>query len=525
MRARWGLIALVTGLVTVAFFTGAWLRRPEPAANDNVYQQARLFEDVLAAIRAHYVDSIPETDLYFRATTGTVDHLRDPYSMLLVGDDYRRFKGRLDGVADGLGVQLDLRGGRLTVAGTTPGSPAERDGLLAGDQLLALDGVPTKGWNLERAAAALRPEAGDTVAVTVKRAGVPAPITHRLVGGRVHVRAISSGVLLDDGVGVVALRIVNDSAARELGETVDSLRALGMRSLVLDLRSNPGGVLSQGIAAAQLFLDQGQRIGTLRGRTERQTTEYAADSAQRWPGLPVVLLVNGATASSAEIIAGALQDHDRAVVVGATTLGKGAVQSTIPLGRDVAVKLTTARWYTPSGRGVQRPLRGLPFAPDTTAVFRSDHGRSLPNASGIHPDVPLAFDAPSRAELAFAFALGGDLSAYRDVLAAYAAELAARDTTPQLAAAGLESLQVTPAMRAEIGRRLRKAGLEVPPAVLRGAAAKLDRDFGEELARAGGGEDAAERRRLREDREVRAAAAMLHERRVAEGLVTLPVWR
>ncbi|HEU4698348.1 MAG TPA: S41 family peptidase [Gemmatimonadales bacterium] len=519
MRARWGMITLVAGLVTVAFFTGGWLKRPEPAANGNVYQQARLFEDVLAAIRTQYVDSISETDLYFRATTGTVDHLRDPYSMLLVGDAYRRFTDKLNGTTDGLGLQLDLRDGKLAVAGTTPGSPAERDGLLPGDLLLTIDGTATKGWNIERAEAALRPEPGDTVTVTVRRAGIADVITHRLVSGRVHVRATSPGILLDQGVGVVALRVVSDSAARELAETVDSLRALGMTSLVVDLRSNPGGMLNQGIALAGLFLDRGQTIGTLRGRTERQTTVYTAEGPERWPDLRVALLVNGGTASSAEIFAGALQDHDRAVVVGAPTLGKGAVQSTIPLGRDVAVKLTTARWSTPSGRGIQRPLQGLPFNPDTTEIFRTDSGRPVPNAHGILPDVRLPRTQPAPAELALADALGGDLSAYRDVLEAYATELATQGQVTS------DTLAVTPAMRREVAQRLHAAGLRVPARVYEAAAAVVDRDLGQELTRAAFGAAAADRRRLREDAQVHAAAALLQARQVAEGLWTLPVWR
>ena len=511
MRPRWGMISLVGGLVTVAFVTGGWLSRPEPAATDNVYQQARLFEDMLSAIRAHYVDSISEPELYFRATSGTVDHLRDPYSVLLVGDDYKRYTERLSGTADGLGLQLDLRGQRLVVVGATPGSAAERDGVQAGDHLLTVNGEPTKGWNVERTATRLRAEAGDTVTITVARQGLDAPVTYRLVSGPLHVPAASPGLVvtdsagspLADSVGVVALSVVSAGAAEELTRSVDALYEQGIRRLVLDLRSNPGGVLSQGIALAELFLDEGRRVGTMQGRTERQTTVYTAEREQRWPDLDVALLVNGATASAAEILAGALQDHDRAVVVGSPTLGKGAVQGTIPLGRDVAVKLTTARWLTPSGRGIQRPLPGLDIAPDSASRFRTESGRPLPDASGILPDVPVEPRRMGPAERALRLALGGDLSGYRDALAAYAADLRDSGTVTG------EEFAVSPAMLREVRRRLERESIRVPPGLWRDADEVVARDLGEEIARAVGGDDAVRRRRLSDDRQLWAAVAVL----------------
>jgi carboxyl-terminal processing protease len=515
-------VALVAGLVTVAFLTGGWLKRAEPAASaSDVYAQARLFEDMLAAVRAHYVDSISETELYFRATSGTVDHLRDPYSVLLVGEAYKRFTERLHGVEDGIGLQLDLRRNLLYVVGTTPGSAAERDGLQPGDQLLTVDGVPTKGWNIEQAAAALRVRAGDTVTVAVRRPGEPDTLTYRLESGPLRVPATTVGALLDGGTGVVRLAVVSTEAAAELRAAVDSLRELGMRSLVLDLRSNPGGVLNQGIAIADLFLDPGQRIGTLLGRTERQTTVYTDETPQPWPDLPVAVLVDGATASAAEIVAAALQDHDRAIVVGMPSLGKGAVQSTIPLGRDVAVKLTTARWHAPSGRSIQRPAVGDSTPPAAPQEFRSDVGRRLRGASGIDPDVRVAPLAATRAERRYRQELG-DLSAYREVVTRLAEETVAdsvADGMPERA-----PRTVTVPLREELYRRLEAAGLPLPADEYAGAAASVDRDLTEGLVRAAEGEMAVRRLRMERDHQLREAMRMLTFVEASATWLGLPLW-
>lgn len=509
---RAGLVTIVAGLLVVAFVSGGWLTRAEPDPNGSVYQQARLFEDVLAAIRRHYVDSISETDLYFRATKGIVEHLNDPFSTLLTDDRYRRYNEQLSGNWDGLGVQLELRAGKLFVAAVTPGSPAARDGIHPGDQLLAIDSVPTKGLNLGQATEALRGDAGTGVMLHLRRNGSGDPVVHRVVRAPIHVPA-TTGMLLENGVGVVTLSGITAVSADEFRRTVDSLRQEGMDALVLDLRHNRGGFVREGVAIADLLLERGQLIGTLEARTPDETVRHTASAAQRWPDLRIAVLVNGGTASAAEIIAGALQDHDRAAIVGTATYGKGAVQSTVPLGRDIALKLTTAHWRTPSGRSVQRPVQpprddeirraaGLPPAVrgDERPAERwrlTDAGRAVREASGVEPDLRV-HDAPGDPGAAvIARALGGDLSPFHDVLEEVVTRVVRDSADPS--AATPDSVLAS----------LRSEGLGISDDAWARARGFVERELGDELARRLSGEDEVRRRALARDAQLQAAVALV----------------
>ena len=304
-------------------------------------------------MRDYHVDSLPESELYHRAIDGMLDQLHDPYAALLVGKDYQRLQERTTGDYGGVGLQVDARNGWVTVVAPLAGSPGERAGIRPGDQLVEVDGASAADWSMERAAQALRGPVGTAIDIAVRREGAPAPIRYRLTRERIHQRAVSDGLLLAEGVGYLSLSMVRENCAAELEQEIDRLIGKGMRSLVLDLRSDPGGLRDEAVQAADLFLDRGQEILVSRGRAPGDNHRWADGAAQRWRGLPLVVLVNGGTASAAEIIAGALQDHDRALVVGDTTYGKGIVQTLFPLGTDVALRITTARWFTPSGRSIQ----------------------------------------------------------------------------------------------------------------------------------------------------------------------------
>ena len=248
-------------------------------------------------------------------------------------------------------------------------------------------------WTMERAVQALRGPIGTPIELAVRREGVEAPIRHRLTRERIHQRAVSEGVLLPDGVGYLSLSMVRENCAAELEQEVARLMGQGMKSLLLDLRSDPGGLRDEAVQAADLFLDPRQEILVSRGRAPGDNHRWSDGAPQRWRGLPIVVLVNRGTASAAEIIAGALQDHDRALVVGDTTYGKGIVQTLFPLGTDVALRITTARWYTPSGRSIQGAsldsVMGAAHAAADSAAYRSDGGRPLAGGGGIVPDVLL----------------------------------------------------------------------------------------------------------------------------------------
>ena len=526
MKQRWGLIVLVA---VISFMSGGWLLQRGVASGGNVYQQARLFDDVLGHVNAYYVDSISETDLYDRATRGMLEQLKDPYSVLLTGDDYKALTEQTSGNYAGLGIQIDVREGWITVVAPLPDTPAERAGVATGDQIIEVDGKSTEGWKNDEAVKALRGEAGSKVTITVRRSGVVDPLKYNLTRAQIHIRSVPPGTLFDGGVGYIGLNPVAETSAEELRSEIASMKSKGMKSLILDLRYNPGGLLDQGVKVADLFLDAKQEIVATRGRARGSTKEFYDEARQAWPELPIVVLVNDGTASAAEIIAGALQDHDRAVVVGTPTFGKGLVQTLFPLGEGVALKLTTARWYTPSGRTIQRIAKDeedqatqaalaasdtVPGAPDkehtdsairTRPIFHTDAGRVVRGGGGIVPDLVIRPDTLSGPEKDFAKALGSHLPEYRDVLTTFALEYKKSGTIKS------ESFTVTPEMRQQVYQNLRAKGIDLTPQIYQGATGLIDDQLGYEIARYVFGRPAEARRRFRDDKQFQTAMSLLHK--------------
>ena len=353
-----GRRVLALGVLVLTFLGGGWLlqRGMAPAAVSPL-DSNRLFEQVFGHVSRYSVDSLNEDDLYRRAAEGILSELPDPYSALLVGREQSALTEQTSGNYGGIGVQADLRGGTIMVVSAWPDSPADHAGIRTGDRIVEVDGTLVSSTDLGETARLLRGEPGSKVVVLVRRAGVDGLLSFQVTRAEVHRRAVSVGILYEGGVGYVALSRVAEQSAAELLETIDSLRGAGMRSLVLDLRGNPGGLLEEGVAIAELFLDPGETILETRGRTASVQQRYVDQTPQPWSELPLTLLVNEGTASAAEIIAGALQDHDRALVVGQPTYGKGLVQSVFGLEEGSSLRLTTGRWYTPSGRTIQRPER------------------------------------------------------------------------------------------------------------------------------------------------------------------------
>lgn len=525
MKNRWGIIVLVAA---VSFFTGGWLLQRGVASDGNVYQQARLFDDVLHHVHDYFVDSLGESELYQRATTGMLEGLKDPYSVLLQGEDFQRLTEQTTGNYGGLGIQIDVRNGWITVVAPLPDTPAEAAGVLSGDQIIEVDGVSTEGWSSEKAVSVLRGEEGTSVDIKIRRAGIAESLPFNLARAIIHLRSVSPGMLMSDGVGYVGLRAVSETSADELQAEIDSLVSQGMKSMVLDLRGNPGGLLDQGVKVSDLFLDSGQEIVSTRGRARGSSRAYSAETKQRWPNLPIVVLVDAWSASASEIIAGALQDHDRALVVGVPTFGKGLVQTLFRLDDATALKLTTARWFTPSGRTIQREARdaedqeqlaqiaaahdgvvpdSLRPEGDTTAVpeFKTDAGRIVRGGGGIVPDMIVRADTLSDGEQAFFNDLGANLPVYRDALTSIALEL--KDSGTRLP----ESFTITPALRAQMAARLAERGVVIDPAVYQGARSIIDDQLGYEIARYVIGRTAEVRRRAANDLQLQRALALLEQ--------------
>jgi carboxyl-terminal processing protease len=463
-----------------------------------------LLEEVLQHLRRDYVDSLADSSLYRRAVSGVLHELHDPHSVFL---DPRRL-GRLDestsGHYAGVGIQMDVRDSGVTVIGTLPGTSAERVGIVTGDRIMEIDGKPTGGLTPEEALKALRGAAGTTVRVAVERPGITTRIPFTLTRSVIEVNPVQHALLLPgSGAGYVDLSVFSAAAAADLGRAIDSLRAAGARSLVLDLRGNPGGLLDQGVAVADLFLDAGQKIVATRGRTANETRAYSDREPQHYADMPLVVLTDSGSASASEIVAGALQDHDRALVVGTATYGKGSAQQVFRLNDDGAVKLTTALWYTPSGRSINRPRPVVsaddfeePVAADTTKPrpkFRTDAGRTVVGGGGILPDVEVGSPPVSAAQKALQTALGAKVAAFRAAVVDYALSLKASGSVSSPA------FTVTPVMRDELYRLLAQRGVAVPRAVYDSAGPFVSRSLAGQVTRFVFGPRAQFARGLRDD--------------------------
>ncbi|HET9385942.1 MAG TPA: S41 family peptidase [Gemmatimonadales bacterium] len=524
-----GALVAVVGLA--ALMSGGWFlqRQTEPAGS--VYQQARLFDDVLAHVADYYVDSLDERRLYQMAIDGMLDQLGDPYSVFLKPDDFRQLSEATTGNYSGLGIQIDVRGGWITVIAPLPDTPAERAGVQTGDRIIELDGRSTEGWNQEKAVKELRGPVGAKAALLIRRTGIDEPIKFNLTRATIHVRSVDPRItmMLDDKVGYIALSPVSEASTREVAAAIDTLLKQGMKSLIFDLRGNPGGLLDQGVAVSDLFLDPGKAIVETRGRAPGSSHEFSDSKPQSWPRLPIVVIVNGGSASAAEIIAGALQDHDRAVLVGTPTFGKGLVQSFWRLTPETGLKLTTARWFTPSGRTIQRVTRteaeqeaqviaaqrGQDSKPDTTLAFKTDAGRTVYGGGGIRPDIYVMADTFTSAERTFIRALGDKIPVYRDALTGYAIELKEGNRLAN------QNFQVTDGMVDEIVRRIRAKGADLSDSAVAGARTLIQQELGYEAARYVFGRSAEFRRRMTDDQQVKRALALAQKAKTPQDLLTL----
>lgn len=513
MRSKAVLVASVLG---TALVSGGWLMQMGFTGRTlHVYERARLFDEVMDHVARNYVERLPERDLYGRATRGVLRELHDPHSVYLSSERLARLTESTTGKYQGIGVELDVRDGWVTVVSPLPGTPAEQAGVQGGDRIVAIGGKPTEGWAPEEALRALRGAPGTVVSFVVERAGVDEPVPFSVTRREIQFHPVQNALILRDGVGYVNLVVFSQESATELRRAVDSLRRAGARALVVDVRGNPGGLLEQGVAVTDLFLDQGLKIVEMRGRAREASQTFVDRAPQQFAGLPIAVLVDSASASAAEIFAGALQDQDRAVVVGTTTYGKGSAQSVFPLSDGGAIKLTTALWYTPSGRSITRPhvIRAeddeeerSSFVADTSRErpkFRTRSGRTVYGGGGVTPDIAVPADTPSSGERALERALGKRIPEFRQVVTAYARSLRGRRdvTSPDFV--------VTPTMRDELHAAMRQRGIVVERPLYDAAAPLVSEMLGYEAARTLFGRRAEFRRRLAADQGVAAAVDLV----------------
>ena len=447
-----------------------------PNADDQ--SGAELFRDVLTLVSTRFVDTLDVSEVYERAAEGLIERLEDPYADLFSPEDLEEFTVAYEGHYAGVGMLIEEQQRTAVVRRVFPNTPAERIGVQVGDRVVAIDGQPVEDWGLERISSALKGEPGSKVEVRFFRKGVREPIIARITRAVVRIPAVPYATLIEGDVGYVPLLQFNETAADEVAESVQRLVDEGARGLVLDLRGNGGGIVDHAVRIAGLFLPRGADIALQRERGV-QDTEYTNQTRPLAPELPLVVLIDGGSASASEIVAGALQDHDRAVVIGTTSFGKGLVQTAYRVDGGYVLKMTTGRWFTPSGRSIHRArelVNGrLVEVDDSThfAVERADRptyhstdGRVVYGGGGIMPDLEVRPDTFTTAERALISAINPQGPEFSQAVFDYAYDLKDDVAT---------DFRVTAAWRAELYRRLDERGVEIDRATYDAASSYIDR--------------------------------------------------
>ena len=501
-----------------ALVTGGWLLQRGVSEEQSIYANAQLFDDVMRYVSDRFVDAPERDELYQMAIDGMLEKLGDPHSTFMSANEYERLRVQTQGEYAGIGIQIARRNGWVTVIAPLPGTPGERAGLQAGDAIIEVDGQSTREWSEDIAVANLRGKEGSTVNLKIARVGVDEPISFAIERADIHLRSVPSSYMLPGGVGYLELSVFSETSTDEVKAAIDQLRSEGARSIVLDMRGNPGGLLDQGINVTDLFLPKGVTIAETRSRDEGMAQRFTAVSPESYDGLPLVVLVSPSSASATEIVAGALQDHDRALVLGRTSYGKGSVQSLLPLKGNNWLKLTTARWYTPSGRSIQAPY-GIgdhaveEIADGPSAVtseseterpeYKTASGRTVLGGGGIIPDLEVMPDTLTAGERVFTQTLQQHGSKYAEAAFAYAVQVVR--STP-----GLQpGFEVTQAMKDGFLSALHAADIAVERAAFEEAARLVERDLAYQITYAKWGQAEARKRLNEEDPQVRVAADLL----------------
>jgi carboxyl-terminal processing protease len=346
---------------SLAWSSGALARENAPkttSADEQSYKQLELFARVLSYVENNYVEPVDRRVLMYGAIKGMLDTL-DPHTVFLPPEEFREMKDGTSGEFGGLGIEISKKDDVVTVVSPLDDTPAARAGIRPGDQILAIDGEETRGLELPRVIQKLRGPAGQRVLLTIMREGFNQPQEIPVI--RENIRIVSVEGALYEGFAHLKIKNFQERTDMQLRKELDRLRALNgnkpLRGVVLDLRNNPGGLLDQAVAVSDRFLPGNLTIVSTRGRNGRNSSDELSRDRDTEPGYPMVVLVNAGSASASEIVAGALQDHGRAVVMGTQTFGKGSVQTLIELEDGSGLKLTIARYFTPSGRSIQE--RGI----------------------------------------------------------------------------------------------------------------------------------------------------------------------
>jgi len=416
---RSGLGVISVSILVVSTVAGGVLGERVLAGGSRLNDELRLYTAMLGAIEQDYAEEVPADRLVSQSIREMLRTL-DPHSSFFEQREFTTLQERQKGQYYGLGITVQSVDGNITVVAPFEGTPAFRLGIRAGDIISRIEGQDARGMSIDDAVKRLRGPKGTPVRVTIVRQGYDEPLEFTVIRDSIPLHSVPYSFMASDTVGYVRLTDFNETTAcrpgegegceRELEKALKSLQKSGARALILDIRDNPGGLLDQAFAVSNLFLNKGQLVVFTRGRTRRDESNYITETESPWVDVPLVVLTSRHSASASEIVAGALQDHDRALIVGETTFGKGLVQTIMPLRnvRGYALALTTARYFTPSGRSIQRDYAstGLEeyYSPrDRKACDEgageaklTDAGRRVYGGDGITPDYCVERETPSK---------------------------------------------------------------------------------------------------------------------------------
>lgn len=386
------LIAVVLSAVLIGGAYGD--RLLGSSVDDGLNQRLKEYTDLLNAAAYWSADKVTADKLVYSSIDGMLRTL-DPHTTFLEPKDYSEMQDRQKGSFYGLGILVTKRNDQVTVITPLEGTPASRLGIRAGDIIAEIEGEPTDDMPIDEVVSKLKGPKGTTVNIKIRRVGIKDLIPMSIVREAIPTNSISNSLMVRPGIGYIRIKDFTYTTVRELDEAIADLEAKGMQNLILDLRMNPGGLLDAAVGVSDFFLDKGEMIVYHKGRTPDSYEEYRAPGKHRRVTFPLVILVNRESASASEIVSGAMQDHDRALVVGETSWGKGLVQSVYSLQYGAGLALTTSRYYTPSGRNIQRDYSSFydyyfgdnEHEYSTDHVYETDTGRKVYGGGGITPDV------------------------------------------------------------------------------------------------------------------------------------------
>ena len=345
------LVTIAIGFLTGFLISQISFAEKNKDSGSNLYQELELFSDAVTIIRSDYVEEPESKKLIYGAMKGMLSSL-DPYSQFMDPETYNEMKVETEGEFGGIGIEITIKDDLLTIISPIDDTPAYEAGLKAGDKIVKIDGEITRDLMLMEAVKKLRGKPGTNVDITVLRESEKKLLDFTITRSIIKIESIKKAEFIEDGIGYIRLVEFQEKTHKDLEENLRKLEENGMQGLILDLRNNPGGLLDSSVDVAEKFLEEGKDVVSTKGRVKNQNMVFKAKNRNKHLNYPMVVLINGGSASASEIVAGAIQDHKRGVIMGTKSFGKGSVQTVVPLSDGSAIRLTTSKYFTPNGRSI-----------------------------------------------------------------------------------------------------------------------------------------------------------------------------